>query len=197
MEVSLENLKSFLLRNLVLVKPLVLFGDCSNDMAACTIELGIFPFPIDCAILDCVLRVFDLAQSFLMELDNDPSQIYCACRCDLLLLYRFSCHVDILRSPQMSVRLFTLRRMSLGVLVCVSCDEIAEQDEVLTILSNHRKDHVMDATCDPEAFICLVLVLDVVERLNLLILDVFQAAVDVHVDKVPGLAVDDPTTVDD
>ena len=106
MEVSLENLKSFLLRNLVLVKPLVLFGDCSNDMAACTIELGIFPFPIDCAILDCVLRVFDLAQGFLVELDNDLSQVYCACRCDLLLLYRFSCHVDILRSPQMSVTIY-------------------------------------------------------------------------------------------
>ena len=87
--------------------------------------------------------------------------------------------------------------MSLGVLVCVSCDEIAEQDEVLTILSNHRKDHVMDATCDPEAFICLILVLDVVKRLDLLILDVFQAAVDIHVDEVPGLAVDDPTAADD
>ena len=55
---------------------------------------------------------------------------------------------------------------------------------------------MMDAACDPEAFICLVLVLDVVERLNLLILDILQAAVDIHVDEVPGLAVDDPTAAD-
>ena len=86
--------------------------------------------------------------------------------------------------------------MSLGVLICVSCDEVAEQDKVLAVLANHRKDHMMDAACDPEAFICLVLVLDVVERLNLLILDILQAAVDIHVDEVPGLAVDDPTAAD-
>ena len=87
--------------------------------------------------------------------------------------------------------------MSLSVLICVSCDEVAEQDEVLAVLTNHREDHMMDAACDPKAFICLILVLDVIKRLNLLILDVFQAAVDIHVDEVPGLAVDDPTAVDD